>query len=92
MQHVKTESLANRENVLALNGWDFLDRNRDWLTACLAVIISLIVMLFFHKSFDDLDEVRDLAVLISVLGGSIGGVRALERAKRTGRSDPGGHS
>ncbi len=79
MSQIVSSSLGNEQVAEVVNGWAFLERNRDWLTGVLAVIISLIVMLFFHNSFDDLDELRDLTLLISVLGGSIGGIRALEK-------------
>ena len=82
-----SDSLVNEQVAVVVNGWDFLDRNRDWLTGVLAVIISLLVMLFFHNRFDDLDELRDLTLLISVLGGSIGGIRVLEKRRSKKRSD-----
>ena len=60
MSQIVSSSLGNEQVAEVVNGWAFLERNRDWLTGVLAVIISLIVMLFFHNSFDDLDELRDL--------------------------------
>ena len=85
MLEIKSATLENENGLVALNVWEFLERNRDWVTGVLAVVISLFVMLAFHNRFDDLDEVRDLTVMISVLGGSIGGIRAL--AARRKKSD-----
>lgn len=65
-----------------MSGWEFLDKNRDWLTGIVACVLSIIALGLWHQRFDGWQEVQELATLAVGIFSIIGGVRLLERKRK----------